>query len=107
MLTDGFYSVRFQTPLGAGGGVVVLSGGKLRGGDSAIAYSGTYSANGDDFTAQVKTSRHLVGMPSVFGPDVVNITLKGKSSGNQAQCVGTAPEAPGVSLQTILTRISD
>lgn len=107
MLTDGFYKVQFQTPIGAGGGVVVLSDGKLRGGDSAIAYSGTYSVDGDNFTAQVKTSRHSNGMPSVFGKDSVNITLKGKFSGDHAQCVGTAPEAPGVSLQTILTRISD
>lgn len=107
MLADGFYTVHFQTPLGAGGGVVFLTNGKLRGGDSAILYAGSYSTNGDDFTAQVKTSRHLTGMPSVFGLDKVNITLKGKSSGNEARCIGTAPEAPGVSLQATLTRISD
>jgi hypothetical protein len=107
MLPDGFYSVKFQRPAGSGGGVVVLSGGKLRGGDSSIVYSGTYSQTGDDFSAKVATSRHLQGLPSVFGKDNVNIVLNGKSSGTTATCTGTAAEVPGVSLQTTLTRISD
>ena len=107
MLTDGFYSVKFQTPGGAGGGIVVLAGGNLRGGDSAILYSGTYTQNGDDFSAKVATSRHLLGFPSVFGIDNVNIVLTGKSSATTATCTGGAAEVPGVALQTILTRISD
>jgi hypothetical protein len=107
VLTDGLYSVKFQTPLGAGGGVVVLAGGKLRGGDSAIVYSGTYSQNGDDFSAKVATSRHLQGLPSVFGKDNVNIVLSGNSSDTTATCTGNAAEVPGATLQTILTRISD
>jgi hypothetical protein len=107
MLTDGFYSVKFETPAGSGGGVVVLAGGKLRGGDSVILYSGTYTQSGDDFSAKVATSRHLQGFPSVFGKDNVNIVLSGKSSGTSATCTGSAAEVPGVALQTILTRISD
>jgi hypothetical protein len=107
MLPDGFYGVKFKTQRGEGAGVAVLTGGKLRGGDSALAYSGSYQQNGDNFTASVKTSRHAQGMPSVFGVDAVDITLSGKSTSDTANCTGSAAQAPGVSFQAVLTRISD
>jgi hypothetical protein len=107
MLPDGFYGVRFKTPRGEGAGVVVLSNGKLRGGDSALAYSGAFSQNEDAFTATVATSRHAQGMLSVFGVDAVNISLTGKSSSTSATCTGTATQAPGLALEAVLTRISD
>jgi hypothetical protein len=101
MLPDGFYRVRFETPRGEGAGVVMLTNGQLRGGDSAIAYSGTFSQNGDAFTAAVATSRHAPGMPSIFGIDAVNINLTGKSSNGGATCTGTAAQAPGLTLGAI------
>lgn len=107
MLPDGFYGVQFKTPRGEGAGVVVLANGQLRGGDSALAYSGTFSQQGDDFSATVTTSRHAQGLPSVFGVDAVNITLPGKSSSTSATCAGTAAQAPGLTFQAVLTRISD
>ncbi|WP_316160556.1 GrlR family regulatory protein [Bradyrhizobium sp. SZCCHNRI20481] len=107
MLADGFYSVLFKTPRGEGAGVVVLAGGQLRGGDSGIAYSGTFAQNGDDFTAKVVTSRHAQGNPSVFGIDAATISLTGKSSSTSATCVGTAAQAPGLTFQAVLNRISD
>jgi hypothetical protein len=107
MLPDGFYGVRFKTPRGEGAGVVTLTKGQLRGGDSALAYSGTFSQNGDTFTATVTTSRHAQGMLSVFGIDSVKIGLTGKSSNTSATCTGTAAQAPGLTLEAILTRISD
>lgn len=42
MLNNGLYRVTFRTPLGEGAGVAVLLDGKIRGGDSAFAYSGRY-----------------------------------------------------------------
>lgn len=106
MLTDGFYSVRFKTLKGEGAGVVVLANGQLRGGDSALAYTGTYSQDGDKFSATVATSRHAQGLPSVFGIDAVNISLTGQSSSTSATCTGTATQAPGLSFQAVLTRLS-
>lgn len=104
MLTDGFYIAKFQTPRGAGSGVVILSGDKLRGGDSAIAYSGTVSQNGDEVTATIKTFRHSNGMPSVFGTDRVTIALKGKSLSDTARLTGSAA---GVSFEVELHRASE
>jgi hypothetical protein len=107
MLDSGLYGVKFKTQRGEGSGVLVLADGKLRGGDTSLAYTGTYTQSGDDFTATVKTSRHALGLPSVFGVDAVDITLKGKSTGTAATCTGTAAQAPQITFQAALNRISD
>ena len=110
-MRDGLYKVQFQVPGDVGTGVVVLEGGKLRGGDSSIYYIGTYTRDGDQFTAQVATNAHTkvpgVRSVSVFGVDKVNITLNGTVNGDSAQMTGTAREAPGVAFQALLTRIAD
>jgi hypothetical protein len=106
MLKDGLYKVSFQTPLGAGAGVVVLSGGHMRGGDSAIYYAGTYTQDDNRFSASVATARHSAGLPSVFGIDTAHISLRGSIDGDSATAQGTAVEAPGVTFQVILTRLA-
>ena len=109
MLKEGLYCVQFQTPRGAGAGVVVLEGGRIRGGDARIFYTGTYSENGDQFTAQVRTDAHTntPNAGSVFGPDKLNISLRGTSSGNAATLSGNAAEAPSVGFHATLRRIGD
>lgn len=107
MLSDGFYKVSFQTRLGGGAGVVILSSGKMYGGDSSIYYVGTYTQSGDEFTASVATNRHTTGLQSVFGVDRVHISLRGKTSGDVVTMQGTAAEAPGVTFQATLSKISD
>lgn len=109
LMKDGLYKVAFQTPLGQGSGVVVLQGGKLSGGDSAMYYVGNYTLNADKFTAEVRTDAHsqAPGMQPVFGRDQVTIRLTGTTDGDTAKTTGTAPEAPGVSFQASLTRLSD
>ena len=49
----------------------------------------------------------LIDALQVFGLDEVNINLTGKSLGANANCIGTAAEAPGVIIEAVLTRISD
>ena len=106
-MKDGLYKVEFRTQGGSGSGVVVLQGGKVRGGDSGLYYAGTFAENGDQITAQVATNRHTAGIGSVFGRDRVNISLKGTAKGESAQMTGTAVEAPGVTFQASMTRIAD
>src|SRR2546430_873168 len=96
IMRDGIYKVQFQTQLGQGAGVVVLQGGKFRGGDSNIYYIGTYSQSGDQLTADVATDAHSSGIGSVFGVDRAHIHLTGKVTGDSAQMTGTAREAPNV-----------
>ncbi|MGE0279264.1 MAG: GrlR family regulatory protein [Rhizobiaceae bacterium] len=107
MLTDGLYRVSFQTPMGMGAGVIVLSGGRMRGGDSSIYYVGTYSQAGDEFTASVATDRHTAGLASVFGVDRVHISLRGRIKDGSVTMQGSAAEAPGISFQAMLMKLSD
>jgi hypothetical protein len=57
-----------------------LNDGKLTGGDTVLAYSGTYFQNGDRFSASVRTQRHSPGQASIFGIDKLDLTLTGKST---------------------------
>ena len=106
-MKEGLYSVRFQTPKGAGAGVVFLQGGKLRGGDTAMWYAGTYTDSGGKFTASVAVARHTPGLPSVFGLDNVNIALTGTNTDTTAQATGSSPQAPDVNFSAALSRLSD
>src|SRR3982074_1519694 len=75
MLRNGSYSAWFSTRQkegtgamqGEGIGVIELNDGKVTGGDTVLAYTGSYVADGDKFTAFIATERHTPGQPSVFG----------------------------------------
>ena len=103
----GSYSAWFRTSLIEGTGVVVLKDGKLTGGDTVLAYTGTYIQNGDRFSASVMTQRHTPGQPSVFGIDNVDLTVIGKSTPTTASCTGTAKQAPGLTFEATLIPMAD
>lgn len=109
-MQDGLYKAKFATPIGEGAGVVVLSGGSLRGGDSMMFYVGTYAETGDQFSATVDIDVHsqVEGMASVFGQgnNRVHIKLSGYSKGDTATAHGSSPQAPGVSFNVELTRLA-
>jgi hypothetical protein len=100
MLRNGSYSAWFRTRQeegrcmmqGEGTGVIELNDGKVTGGDAVLAYTGSYVADGDKFTAFIATKRHTLGQPSVFGLgiDEVNLTL----TGNPRRQRHHAPEPP-------------
>lgn len=108
-MRDGLYRVQFSTQAGHGAGVVVLSGGQLRGGDGALYYVGTYTIEGDQFSATIETNRHTAdaNIRSVLGVDRAHITLQGTITGDSASMNGTAQEAPGVQFQATLSHLSD
>ena len=107
MLRNGSYSAWFRTPQGEGTGIVVLNDGKMIGGDTVIAYTGSYVEEGDKFTASITTERHTQGQPSVFGVDEIDLTLTGKSTPTTASCTGTAKQAPGLTFEATLIRMAD
>ena len=107
MLQNSKYSVWFRTPQGEGYGIVSLMDGEVRGGDSISSYIGTYTQEGDNFSAAIAVRRHTQGPPSVFGIDNVDLTLSGKSTLTTASCTGTAKQAPSTTLQATLIRIAD
>ena len=108
-MRNGLYKVAFATQGGSGAGVVVLDNGAVRGGDSMMFYVGRYVVEGGEFSATVLADTHstVPGMGSVFGVNKVNIALKGKVGEDTATLQGSSPDAPGVSFQAELTRLSD
>jgi hypothetical protein len=109
-MKNGLYKVEFVTPLGQGAGVVVLDNGLIRGGDSGLFYTGSYTLNGETFSAEIATDRHThhKNLQSTLGVDQAILNLTGKiESDTRAAFAGTSPQAPGVSFQATLTRLCD
>jgi hypothetical protein len=91
---NGRYFAWFRTPQGEGAGIVVLSDGKLSGGDTVSDYTGAYVLEGNKITASVAARRRTQGR-SVFGIDDVDLTVTGKSTPTMASCAGTAKQQAG------------
>jgi hypothetical protein len=107
MPVDGKYSVWFKTPLGEGTGIVIFKDGNVTGGDTVIAYAGSYQQAGDDFSADIAIKRHSLGQLSVFGIDDVDITLTGRCTGTTASCRGTSRQAPGMTFKATMIRMAE
>lgn len=102
MLQEGTYSAWFKTPAGEGTGIVHLEAGQVSGHDTVLTYAGSYTIDGDRFTAIITTHRHAQGQPSVFGVDDLTLNLEGSSNGRLATCSGFANEAPDLPFRATL-----
>jgi hypothetical protein len=108
-LQEGLYKVEFHTVHGTGTGVIYAHSGKLRGGNSAFAFIGSYRDEGDAISVKVSTERHYAdpAFRPLFGTDMITLTLKGAADGNMVDLEGNALQLPGVAFRAILTRICD
>jgi hypothetical protein len=102
MLQEGTYSAWFKTPAGEGTGIVHLMAGQVSGQDTVLTYAGSYTIDGDRFTAIIRTHRHAQGQATIFGLDDLTLSLEGSSNGRLATCSGFASEAPGLPFQATL-----
>ena len=107
-MDNGLYKVRFETPRGNGTGVVVLKDGHLWGGDSSMFYTGTYTLHDGAFSGKLVTNVHTIAphKPSIFGRDIVHITLNGTFNRDYGEVTGTAREVPDVGFRAELTKLS-
>ena len=105
----GLYKLEFHTVHGTGSGVIYVIDGKLRGGNSAFAFVGSYSGQGDAIQVKIATERHNddPSFKPLFGTDRITLTLKGKDSGSMIDFEGTALQLPGVVFRSTMTRICD
>ena len=108
-MREGLYKVEFHTVLGTGSGVVYATAGKLRGGNSAFAFIGTYSGTPDEINVKITTQRHYddPAFKPLFGTDMITLMLKGTTIGDMLDFEGTALQLPGVVFKALLTRIAD
>ena len=108
-MREGLYKVDFHTVHGTGCGVLYVTNGKMRGGNSAFAFLGTYTGEGDRIKVQISTERYNddPGFLPLFGTDRITLTLNGREDGSMAQFEGSALRWPGVAFRAVLTRISD
>ncbi|MBO1361522.1 hypothetical protein J2D73_17185 [Acetobacter sacchari] len=108
-LAEGLYHIRFHTRLGEGSGAAYLHDGQVHGGDTTMAYVGSYSLDGDNIKAEIKTfpyNNKLSGN-SVFGVDRAVINLEGKRYGNLIDLEGSSEQAPGVKMRAAMEYIDD
>lgn len=105
MLRDGFYKVDFAASLPSAGGVVVLDGGVIRGGDDQMIYSGSYGVSGSDpsatmsMTGELSVRPYVKGANSVFNTGSQPFTLKvsGTADGTSFRVGGASPAGgPGI-----------
>lgn len=108
-MRNGLYSVEFHTVHGTGSGVVYAIDGRVRGGNSAFAFIGSYSGTDEDIVVKVSTQRHNLdpNFKPLFGVDRVTLTLKGTMIGDIVELQGDAMQLPGVSFRAILTHLCD
>ncbi len=109
ILQAGLYKVQFHTVHGTGSGVIYAIDGKLRGGNSAFAFVGSYSGQGDSIQVRIATERHNDDpqFKPLFGTDRITLTLRGKDEGHMVDFEGTALQLPGVAFKATMTRIAD
>ena len=108
-MREGLYKAEFHTVHGTGTGVLYATSGKLRGGNSAFAFSGNYTNNGDEILVRIATQRHNddPAFKPLFGTDMITLMLKGKENGDMVDFEGSALQLPGVAFRAVLTRIGD
>ena len=108
-LQEGLYKVEFHTVHGTGSGVIYATRGKLRGGNSAFAFIGSYRSEGDGILVKVSTELHNEdpAFRPLFGTDMITLTLKGRQDGDVVDFEGNALQLPAIAFHAMLTRISD
>jgi hypothetical protein len=108
-LQEGLYKVEFHTVHGTGSGVIYATCGKLRGGNSAFAFIGSYNDDSGRIHVKISTQRHHddPAFKPLFGADMITLTLQGRENGSMVDFEGAALQWPGVAFKAVLTRISD
>ena len=109
-LPNGLYKIAFETRGGAEFGVAYLCDGRLRGGDSGMAYLGTYRQEGGLFSAQMSVTQHryVPGAVHALGLSDVLVELVGVAEDDSLVRVqGSSPESSQVRFTARLSLIAD
>ena len=117
-MTEGLYRVSFHyqnpnnglpDPGGFEIGVLYFKDGLLKGGSGNYYYSGNYSLDGTQFTAQLAV-RPIAAHPATktpFGPKGTDLAITGTSDHVGIRCGATLSHLPGDRVQIGLARLVD
>lgn len=108
-LPNGLYKIAFTSSYGVDYGVAHMQDGHLRGGDSSMAYVGTYEQEGYVLTVQVSVTqhRHMPGVVSVLGYNNVVVEMTGLTDDGALRLRGTSKQVPGVRFEARLSHLAD
>ena len=96
-------------------GILVLESGRVFGGDSAMAYQGSFAVKGEHFTAHVlswtwNSTFAASGIPNAFGvtgQDRQRVLFEANRTGNRIDGHMYLRTNPGAKLSAALVKITD
>lgn len=107
-MTDGLWSVQFQGPQGNAGGVVVLNGGRVLGGDSGFTYVGSYELTSETLRAKITVKNFDPSVPNIFGiGGSFDLLVEAKVQGESMVGMGSFASAPASRMGVRLLKRSD
>lgn len=105
-MVNGLWTIEFTSLNLVGKGVlVVLSDGKLLGGDSGYYYSGNFRVSGDAVSGTIGVTRFDRNSVSVFG-DIDNFSLNfdGKVSGKSITGLASRTDVPSLKIKFVCNK---
>jgi len=100
-MEDGLYAVKFSAANQSGSGVLYVRGNIIRGGDSGMAYFGSYSEDQHgNILAVLRVITHDPSVPSIFGSQVREFDLiaKGPQAGGNFNLTAVSPDLNNASM---------
>jgi hypothetical protein len=109
ILLEGFYKVHFNVDEAVGRSVMYAHAGRMLGGNSSFAHSGTYHETDAEIVAEIMTRRHHLdpGYLPLAGTDEATLALRGRAEGDLVHFEGTLKELPGSVFRASMTPIDE
>lgn len=107
---DGFYKCEYGVGDVFSRSVMYCAAGKMLGGNSAFAHTGTYQETDDgEVSAVITGKRHNVdpGIRTLYGSDTSTVGMRGRAEGNVYRFQGGSAEGPGLVFRSVMTRLDE
>jgi hypothetical protein len=109
-LFDGFYKCEYGVGDVFSRSVMYCADGKMLGGNSAFAHTGTYQETADgEVSAVITGKRHNFdpGIRTLYGSDTSRLSMRGRGENNVWRFEGGSPEGPGLVFRAVMTRLDE
>jgi len=105
----GLYSCEYGIGDAVGRSVLYANGGKLLGGNSGFAHTGTYQDRDGEIVAEIITERHNFdpNYKPLLGKDIATLHAVGRESDGVIRFKGSTEAMPGARFWSVMTPIDD